>query len=275
MASICFCSFSAALAGSEACSSSESHPHRSATSSGHPSGVEQYDWHHGSLNHVIVGSTGVSVRTTYVLLAQFFFSSGGAATTLPTSVHLQVFDTQDVSSGDAPHALPSLFVCSHQSSHDVEHGSTQARSSPSTFSSVLTQTTLARLRAAAAGTAARRTMPFVTTAVSSSCEGASVMSTMSDLADWSNFSCQGAAPQKFFTAHVESRPPVNLIDLTCLPIFSLLQLPGWPFSQEVPSRVTWWTVFVPHPSVMVKLSAPSCEARYIGRGYPFGSDICG
>merc|ERR1740130_2062700 len=203
MASICFCSFSAALAGSEACSPSESHPHRSATSSGHPSGVEQYDWHQGSLNHVIVGSTGVSVRTTYVLLAQSFFSSGAAATTLPTAVHLQVFDRQGLSSGDAPHALPSLFVCSHQSSHAVEHGSTQARSSPSTFSSVLVQATLARLRAAA----------------SSSCEGASVMSTMSDLADRSKRSCQGAAPQKFFTAHVESRPPVNLIDLTCLPIF--------------------------------------------------------
>jgi len=131
------------------------------------------------------------------------------------------------------------------------------------------QTMRARLRAAA------RTMPFVTTPPPCSCEGASLMRTMSDLADWSRRSCQGAAPHTFCIAHVASRPPVNLIDFTCLPIFSLLQLPGWPFSHEVPPRDTRWVVFVPQPSVMVRLSVPSCGARYIGRGNPFGSDICG
>jgi len=81
--------------------------------------------HQASFSHVILSSASASGRTAYVLLAQSScsFASGGGATTLLSSTHLHDLDRQGAPS--PPQTLPWLLVPSHQSSHDVAHGSTQ------------------------------------------------------------------------------------------------------------------------------------------------------
>ena len=87
----------------------------------------EYDWHQASSSHVIVSSASASGRTAYVLLAQSscssFSKAGAGASSLLSSTHLHDLDRQDGPS--PPQTLFLLLVASHQSSHEVVHGSTQ------------------------------------------------------------------------------------------------------------------------------------------------------